>query len=149
MVIFIAVALLFLFWGEIKFLIAVGVLVWLASGFAHAQGVNPFEKWLNSDAPDCVNVSEFKDAGAKVITLNHDQFEFVRALWIAVPPISRSLPAGNLAIEVVKDGQTMLSVVSKEGTLEKSCARFLAPDFIVKMLDDVAIDVSPRLGEPL
>ena len=45
----------------------------------------------------CVPV---KDIGSvsRVIRLSSDQFQFVRALYVAIPPVSRSLPPGDSAV---------------------------------------------------
>jgi hypothetical protein len=112
---------------------------------AESGNANPFDKWLSPDAPDCSPISELKKAGASVATLTPEQFQFVRALYVAIPPMSKSLPPGETAIEAKIGDSVMIALV----TGAQSCARFLAPDFILKMLDDVATGTSPKIGLPL
>ena len=99
-----------------------------------AQAPNPgvFDKWLNQGAPECVPVSAFK-AVSTVTALTPDQFQFVRALYVALPPVSRTLPPGDHAVMATAGGQVMLALVSDD----QACARFLAPDFIQAMLVQV------------
>src|ERR1700761_7762470 len=56
-----------------------------------------FSQWLNPDAPQCVAVSEISSV-SHMTKLTPRQFEFVRALYIAIPPISRRLPPGDSAV---------------------------------------------------
>jgi hypothetical protein len=106
---------------------------------------NPFDKWLSPDSPACSPVIELKKAGASVVTLTPEQFQFVRALYVGMPPISMSLPPGETAIEATIGKSVMIALV----TGDQSCGRFLAPDYVLKMLDDVATGTSPKIGAPL
>jgi hypothetical protein len=93
-----------------------------------------FDKWLSKDSPDCIALDDIqKHEGVKVIKLNESQFQFARALYVAVPPVSHDFPPANSAMEVKADGEAMVILVA-DG---KTCARFLAPDFIQKMLDQI------------
>jgi hypothetical protein len=65
--------------------------------------------------------------------LTPDQFQFMRALYIAIPPISRKLPPGDHAVMASSGGAVMVALVA-DG---QACARFLAPDFIQAMLVQV------------
>src|SRR5271170_758477 len=53
--------------------------------FATDGGPGVFDKWLNPDAPECVPVSAFKSVST-VTDLTQEQFQFARALYIAIPP---------------------------------------------------------------
>jgi len=130
---------------------------WLAAAFlaalptgARAQAQTPnqnagvFEKWLNQSAPECVPVKEFQSVST-VINLTPDQFQFVRALYVALPPVSRTLPPGDHAVMASADGVVMLALVSDE----QACARFLAPDFIQAMLVQVGEGQVIRVGTPV
>jgi hypothetical protein len=66
-----------------------------------------------------------------------EQFQFVRAHYVAIPPVSRTLPPGDQAVMARSGGAVMLAIVA-DG---QAYARFLAPDFIQAML----IQVGQRL----
>ena len=70
---------------------------------------------------------------SKVTDLTTEQFQFVRALYVAIPPVSRTLPPGDHAVMASSGGSVMLALVA-DG---QACARFLAPDFIQAMLVEV------------
>ena len=106
--------------------------VLLSGVCAHAQEAGVFDKWLNKRSPTCVPVSELKTVST-LIELTPDQFQFVRALYVALPPVSRNLPPGDKAVMANSGDAVMLGLVSAG----QACARFLAPDFITAMLIQV------------
>jgi hypothetical protein len=53
----------------------------------------------------------------------------VRALYLAIPPVSRTLPTGDRAVMASSGSSVMLALVADD----KACARMLAPDFIQTM----------------
>ncbi len=118
------------------------------SGFgAHAQEAeNPgvFEKFLNARAPECVPVSAFNSMST-VTELSPAQFQFVRALYVALPPVSRTLPPGDRAVKASVGRTAMLAIIA-DG---QACARFLAPDFILAMLDEVGEGTIHHVGTPV
>src|SRR5271166_4189219 len=63
----------------------------LAPFCAQAQDRGVFDKWLDQKAPVCVPVSDLK-AVSRVTDLTPAQFQFVRALYVSLPPVSRTLP---------------------------------------------------------
>ena len=69
----------------------------------------------------------------------------MRALYIAIPPISRELPPGDHAVMSSSDDVVMLALVA-DG---QACARFLAPDFIQAMRAQVGQGMTVVLGTPL
>ena len=85
--------------------LAVGCLVSSAPIFAADGGT--FDKWLNPDAPECVPLAAIKSVSA-LTDLTPEQFQFARALYIAIPPISRQLPPGDHAIMASSDGAVMV-----------------------------------------
>jgi hypothetical protein len=103
-----------------------------------------FDKWLNSDAPECVPVSAIKSVST-VTDLTPEQFQFVRALYVAVPPVSRRLPPGDHVIMASSNGAVMLALVADD----QACARLLAPDFIQTMVAEVGRGMTVSLGTPL
>jgi hypothetical protein len=100
-----------------------------------------FDRWLSPDAPECVPLSDI----ASVSRLTPEQFEFARALYIAIPPISRELPPGDSAIVASAGGKAMVALIGDGRT----CARFLAPDFILSMLVQVGKGENGMIGQPI
>jgi hypothetical protein len=124
--------------------LAAGFLVSSTPVFAADNGAGVFDKWLEPDAPKCVPVSVFQSV-ATVTDLSPDQFQFVRALYVAIPPISPTLPPGDHAVMARSGGEVMLALVA-DG---EACGRFIAPDFIQAMLIQVGKGVTVALGTPL
>jgi hypothetical protein len=110
----------------------------------YTQEAGVFSQWLTSTAPQCVAVSKIGSV-AHLTKLTHEQFQFVRALYIAIPPISRALPPGDSAVIASADGHSMLALVSGGET----CARFLAPDFVLSMLTQVGKGETEAAGDPI
>jgi hypothetical protein len=111
-------------------------------GYAREAGA--FSQFLSSDAPQCVAVSQIGSI-AHLTKLTPAQFQFVRALYIAIPPISRALPPGDRAVIASVNGRSMIALVSGGET----CARFLAPDFILSMLSKVGKGETVAVGDPI
>lgn len=103
-----------------------------------------FARWLAPNSPECVPL---KDIGSvsRVTRLTADQFQFVRALFIAIPPVSRTLPPGDSAVIARAEGKSMIALVAGE----EVCARFLAPDFIQVMLNEVGEGKVGLIGTPI
>jgi DNA-binding transcriptional regulator YdaS (Cro superfamily) len=108
-----------------------------------AAGV--FDKFLKPDGPECVPVSEIRSV-SRLTKLSPAQFQFVRALYIAIPPVSQQLPPGDSAVVANADGKTMIALVT-QGRV--ACARFLAPDYIMTMLAQVGKGETGSSGEPI
>lgn len=117
-------------------------LVTTAPDYSQEAGV--FSQWLNADAPQCVAVSKISSV-SHVTKLTPQQFEFVRALYVAIPPISRQLPPGDSALLASAEGRSMIALVSGGET----CARFLAPDFVLSMLSQVGKGENEVAGDPI
>src|SRR5271166_6643171 len=124
--------------------LAAGCLVSSTLVFAGDNDANVFDKWLDPSAPECVPVAAIQSV-SKVTDLTAEQFEFVRALYVALPPVSRKLPSGDRAVMASSGGSVMLALVA-DG---QACARFLAPDFIQAMLTQVGQRVTVGLGTPI
>jgi hypothetical protein len=124
--------------------LAAGCLVSSTLVFAGDSDAGVFDKWLNPSAPECVPVSALQSV-SKVTDLTAEQFQFVRALYVAIPPVSRKLPPGDHAVMASSGGSVMLALVA-DG---QACARFLAPDFIQAMLPQVGQHVTVGLGTPI
>ena len=108
------------------------------------QDAGVFYQWLKPTRRECVPVSDIASV-SHLTKLTPEQFQFVRALYIAIPPVSRELPPGDSAIVASADGKAMIALVA-DG---KTCARFLAPDFILSMLVQVGRGESGKIGEPI
>ena len=124
--------------------LAAGCLVSSAPVFAADDEAGAFDKWLSPDAPECVPVSAMKSV-ATLTDLTPEQFQFVRALYVAIPPISRELPPGDRAVMASSGSSVMLALVA-DG---QACARMLAPDFIQTMVTQVGQGTIVLLGTPL
>ncbi len=124
--------------------LAAGCLVSSTAAFAGDGDAGVFDRWLDQEAPECVPVSAMKSVST-VTDLTPEQFQFVRALYVALPPISRKLPPGDRAVMASSGGSVMLALVA-DG---QACARFLAPDFIQAMLVQVGKGMTVGLGTPL
>ena len=109
-----------------------------------SQEAGVFSQWLNPDAPQCVPVSKIGSV-SRLTKLTPEQFQFVRALYVAIPPISRQLPPGDSAVVASAEGKAMVALVA-DG---KACARFLAPDFILSMLAQVGKGENGTIGEQI
>ena len=124
--------------------LAAGCLVSSTPVFAGDNDPGVFDQWLNPDAPECVPLSAIKSVST-VTDLTVEQFQFVRALYVAIPPVSRKLPPGDHAIMASSGGDVMLALVA-DG---QACARLLAPDFIQAMVIQVGQGTIIGLGTPL
>jgi hypothetical protein len=108
------------------------------------QEAGVFSQWLTADAPECVPVSQIGSV-SRLTKLTPEQFQFVRALYIAIPPVSRELPPGDSAVVASADGKAMIALVAGG----QACARFLAPDFVLSMLVQVGRGEIGMIGEPI
>jgi hypothetical protein len=115
-----------------------------SSAHEDSQDAGVFSQWLAADAPECVPVSQIGSV-SHVTKLTPEQFQFVRALYIAIPPVSRQLPPGDSAVVASASGKAMIALVS-DG---QACARFLAPDFVLSMLVEVGKGEVGMIGEPI
>lgn len=92
---------------------------------ASAAQASPLDDLLGGEA-DCVKMADVR-AAAKVETrLDVRQFDFVRGMWMAVPPVSRELPIGDTA-ELVSDGDTS-GIVLVDTDADETCARLRIRD---------------------
>jgi hypothetical protein len=110
----------------------------------YSQEAGVFSQWLDPDAPQCVAISKIGSV-SRLKKLTHAQFQFVRALYVAIPPISRELPPGDSAVIASANGRSMIALVSGG----KACARFLAPDFVLSMLTEVGKGETEAAGDPI
>jgi hypothetical protein len=110
----------------------------------YSQEAGVFSPWLDLKAPQCVAVSQIGSV-SRLTKLTPEQFQFVRALYVAIPPISRALPPGDSAVIASASGQSMIALVSGG----EACARFLAPDFVLSMLTQVGKSETEAAGDPI
>jgi hypothetical protein len=110
----------------------------------YSQEAGVFSQWLDPDAPQCVSVAKIS-AVSRLTKLTPEQFQFVRALYIAIPPISRARPPGDSAVVASANGRSMIALISGN----QACARFLAPDFVLSMLAKVGRGETEAVGNPI
>src|SRR5271167_1112277 len=91
--------------------LAAGCVVLSTQAFADAEDAGVFDKWLGQTAPECVPVSAIKSVST-VTDLTAEQFEFVRALYVALPPVSRTLPPGDHGVMASSGDAVMLALVA-------------------------------------
>ena len=94
----------------------------------------------------CVRMEDVRAVGATV-QLTPDQFQFVRAFYIAVPPVSHELPPGDKAfIAKGPEGVAVLGLYDDGGEV---CAVFEATDWLERLVDEVGRGESGKRGQPL
>jgi len=116
---------------QIAALAATAALV-VATSSLKAQDAGALDPFLRPDGPRCVPLDAITKA-AKVATLTPEQFQFVRALYVAIPPVSHELPPGDHAILAVDGNNAMAALVGDD----QSCARLQLTDYAVRMLFQV------------
>ena len=129
-----------------KILAALAFLSSAAPAFADNANVGVFTEWLSGDQPECIPLSEVNKAADGSVALNGDQFQFVRALFVAIPPVSNELPPGDHAALFLDGANRAVMVGIMDG--ESVCARFAAPDFLVNLIIEVGKAEVVRAGRP-
>lgn len=114
------------------------------SAFAAERGATVFDPFLDPGSVACVPMADVAKVG-KVVDLSPEQFQFARALYVALPPVSHKFPPGDHAVIAgASDGTAMVALVDGD----KSCARFLVPDFVLQMLNDIKAGKFAHAGDP-
>ncbi len=129
-----------------KFLAALAFLSSAAPAFADSAKAGVFAEWLSGDQPECIPLAEVDKAADGSVSLNGNQFQFVRALFVAIPPISGELPAGDHAAMFLDGANKAVMVGIMDG--DWVCARFAAPDFLVNLIIKVGKGEIARAGRP-
>ncbi|MBV8439020.1 MAG: hypothetical protein JO312_00405 [Hyphomicrobiales bacterium] len=94
----------------------------------------------------CVKMDDLRAVGATV-QLTPDQFQFVRAFYMAVPPVSHELPPGDKAfLAKGPEGVAVLGLYDDGGQV---CAVFEATDWLERLIDEVGRGETGKQGEPL
>jgi hypothetical protein len=94
----------------------------------------------------CVRMDEVRAIGATV-QLTPEQFQFVRAFWMAIPPASRELPPGDKAFLAKEpDGIAVLGLFDDGGQV---CAVFPATDWLERVVDEVGRGETGKLGQAM
>jgi len=94
----------------------------------------------------CVKMDDLRAVGATV-QLTPDQFQFVRAFYMAVPPVSHELPPGDKAfLAKGPEGVAVLGLYDDGGQV---CAVFEATDWLERLIDEVGRGETGKRGEPL
>jgi hypothetical protein len=126
-----------------KFLSALAFLSSPALAFAEAGA---FSEWLSGDQPECLPLAAVNKVADGSVALNGDQFQFVRALFVAIPPVSDELPAGDHAALFLDGANKAVMVGIIDG--DWVCARFAAPDTLVNLIIKVGKGEVVRAGRP-
>lgn len=94
----------------------------------------------------CVRINDVRAISATV-QLTPEQFQFVRALWIAMPPVSRDLPPGSKAF-LAKDatGDAVFGLVDDDGEI---CAVFKSEDWMERLVDQVGLGETGKRGQAM
>src|ERR1700729_1736518 len=114
-----------------------------APAFAEAGA---FAEWLSGDQPECIPLGAVAKAADDSVPLNGDQFQFVRALFVAIPPVSDELPPGDRAA-LFLDGASkavMVGIIDRDWV----CARFTAPASLVNLIIEVGKGRPPEPDSP-
>lgn len=95
----------------------------------------------------CVKMDDVRKVGATV-QLTPDQFQFVRAFYMAVPPVSHELPPGDKAfLAKGPDGVAVLGLYDDDAG--QVCAVFEATDWLERLVDEVGRGETGKRGQPL
>jgi hypothetical protein len=105
---------------------------------------------LGQDAGECVKMDTVRPLVTHAERLGANEFEFVRAFYMAIPPLSHSLPIGDYA-EIVTDGD-IVGVVLIDSDSDQTCARLQITPWLLKAIKDVGkgvkVKASGAAGDP-
>jgi hypothetical protein len=124
----------------------VAALAFLSSPAPAFAEAGAFAEWLSGDQPECIPLSAVNKAADDSVPLNGDQFQFVRALFVAIPPVSDELPPGDRAA-LFLDGASkavMVGIIDRDWV----CARFTAPNSLVNLIIEVGKGRPPEPDSP-
>ena len=129
-------------------ILRLGIAVAIAAVFVAPQLARAddsvFEPWLGHDSAKCLSIEPLK-AIAKVVELAPSQFDFVRGLYVASPPVSHELPPGDHAVLATAGAAIMVALVDGD----QSCARMQIADFILAELMAIGRGDVTHAGAPL
>jgi len=92
----------------------------------------------------CVKLDDVRAVGATV-QLTPEQFQFVRAFYMAVPPVSHELPPGDKAfLAKGPEGVAVLGLYDDDGQV---CAVFEATDWLERLVDEVGRGGTGKRGQ--
>ena len=126
-----------------RFVAALAFLSSAAPAFAEAGA---FAEWLSGDQPECIPLGAVTKGADDSVPLNADQFQFVRALFVAIPPVSDELPPGDRAALFLDGANKSVMVGIIDG--DWVCARFTAPDSLVNLIIEVGKERSSEQDSP-
>jgi hypothetical protein len=126
-----------------KFLAALAFLSSAAPAFAEADA---FAECFSGDQPECIPLGAVTKAADGSVPLNADQFQFVRALFVAILPVSDELPPGDRAALFLDGANKAVMVGIIDG--DWVCARFTAPASLANLIIEVGKGGVVRTGQP-
>ena len=121
-------------------------LAFLSSPVPALAEAGAFADWLSGGQPECIPLGEVNKAADGSVPLDGNQFQFVRALFVASPPVSDELPPGDRAALFVDSANkaVMVGIIDREWV----CARFAAPDSLVNLIIEVGKERPPEPDSP-
>jgi hypothetical protein len=94
----------------------------------------------------CVRLEAVRAVSATV-QLTPDQFQFVRAFWMAIPPASRELPPGDKAfLARDSEGTDVLGLYDDGGQV---CVVLKATDWLERLVDQVGRGETGQRGQAM
>ena len=86
-------------------------------------------------------------AAGSVVELTPDQFQFVRAFYMAIPPLSHALPPGDKAFYTI-DGDGVEAFGLVDSAAGKVCVVFQSSKWLKRLIDQVGRGEVGKVGDP-
>lgn len=128
-----------------KRMLLAGAMALALFGAAPGRAENSFETlFAPLSKGGCVAMSDVRSAGA-VVELAPELFQFVRAFYMEIPPVSHQFPPGDKAF-YAKDasGVGVFGLFDGDGHV---CAVFQSTDWLEKLIDEVGRGDSGQVGD--
>ena len=102
---------------------------------------------LGWEAPQCVPFEKVKSVSKHIVDLNEAQFQFLRGLYMGLPPATISLIPGDKA--AVADDGDMLTIFFIDSDSDQVCVRFAPRPFadyapLLNVINDVGAGKKPK-----
>lgn len=94
----------------------------------------------------CISIQAIRTNSA-VVQLTPEQFQFVRAFWMAIPPASQELPPGDKAFIAKGVGGEKIAGLFDDGG--QVCSALPMVDWLEKEIDEVGRGEVGKRGSPL
>ena len=102
---------------------------------------------LGRNAPQCVPFEKVKAVSKHIVDLNEAQFQFLRGMYMGMPPATISLIQGDKA--AVADDGDLLTVFFIDSDSNQVCVRFAPHPFedyapLMNVINDVGAGKKPK-----